>query len=145
MNKGAGELAKKLARIQAQLRAELLETLQAHEDNLDNLFDPFSFSPLVHELREKYLSRLFLIQGIIQQLAYCSQGHTKHPPRVVSVVAQNQDELVDMVNDKLLRLGGAKVMDVKFIPGSGEDAWSALITYEANPFMAEAGNTAAWM
>ena len=145
MNKDAGELARKLAKTQARLRKELFDELQAHREELDSIFDPYSYSPLVHELREKYLTRLYLIQGLIQQLAYFSQGRHKHTTRVLSVGAKSQETLVNLVNRKLVKLNGAKVLDVKFIPGNGTENWSALITYEANPFMEEADETAAWM
>ncbi|MCK4283564.1 MAG: hypothetical protein KAX44_04535 [Candidatus Brocadiae bacterium] len=145
MNNEAADLAKKLASIQARLRRDLFEVLRGHKEDLDGIFDPYSFSPLVHELRDKYLTRLYLLQGIIQQLAHFSRGRQKHATRVVSVVAENQDKLVDLVNRKLVRLNGSKVLDVKFIPGSDQGDWSALITYEANPFLEEAGETAAWM
>ncbi len=142
---GAAELAKRLARIQARLRNELFEDLQNHKDDLDAIFDPYSFSPLVHELREKYMTRLFLLQSIIQQLAYIRRGQQKQATRVLSVEAGDQKKLVDLVNHKLGHLNGSKVLDVKFIPGSGNEEWSALITYEVNPFMEEAGEAAAWM
>ena len=145
MNNEAADLAKKLASIQARLRRELFEVLEGHKEDLDGIFDPYSFSPVVHELRDKYLTRLYLVQGIIQQLAYFSRGHQKHATRVVSVAAPSQEKLVDLVNRKLVLLNGSKVLDVKFIPGSGQGEWSALITYEANPFLAEAGEAAAWM
>jgi hypothetical protein len=145
MNKDAGELARKLARIQTCLRKELYEALQNNEECLDSMFDPNSYSPLVHELRDKYLSRLYLIQGLIQQLAHYSQGPVRHATRVISVAAENQHALVDLVNLKLGRLNGMKVVDVKFIPGVGSETWSALITYELNPLVTEAGEAAAWM
>ncbi|KPK64913.1 MAG: hypothetical protein AMK73_04515 [Planctomycetes bacterium SM23_32] len=145
MNRNAGELARKLARIQSRLRREMFVELIENESDLEALFDPHSFSPLTHEIREKYLTRLYLIQGIIQQLAHFSQGHNKHATRVLSVVAEDQRKLVSLVNRKLAKLNGAKVLDVKFIPGNGKESWSALITYEANPFMEEAGEAAAWM
>ena len=145
MDKGAVELAKKLAAIQARLRQELFEELRSHEEDLESIFNPFSYSPLVHELREKYLSRLYLIQGLLHQLASHGRGPNKHATRVLSVAAPNQAELVQLVNHKLVRLNGAKVTDVKFLPGNGKEDWSALITYEVNPFMTEADETAAWM
>jgi hypothetical protein len=145
MNKEAGELARQLSKIQARLRQELFEELQAQGDSLESVFDPYSYSPLVHELREKYLTRLYLIQGLIQQLAHLSQGRTRHTTRVLSVAAESQQTLVNLVNRKLASLNGAKVLDVKFIPGGRDESWSALITYEANPFVEEADETAAWM
>jgi hypothetical protein len=145
MNKETGELARQLSKIQARLRRELFEELQGQQGNLEAVFDPYSYSPLVHELREKYLTRLYLIQGLIQQLAHLSQGRCRHTTRVLSVGAESQQTLVNLVNRKLASLNGAKVLDVKFLPGGRGESWSALITYEANPFMEEADETAAWM
>ena len=68
MNHEAGELAKKLARIQSRLRNELMEELKSHEGDLEAIFDPYSFSPIVHELREKYLTRLHLLHEILGYL-----------------------------------------------------------------------------
>ena len=53
MNREAGELAKKLARIQARLRQELADELRTHGEELESAFDPNSYSPPVHELRDK--------------------------------------------------------------------------------------------
>ncbi|MHC4480905.1 MAG: hypothetical protein ACYS8K_00265 [Planctomycetota bacterium] len=145
MKRDTGELAKRLAKIQARLRKDLFEELQDQGENIESVFDPYSYSPLIHELREKYLTRLYLIQGIIQQLAHFSQGRHKHSTRVLSVTAENQRELVELVNQKLVKLNGSKVLDVKFIPDNGRDPWSALITYEVNPFLESAGEAAAWM
>jgi hypothetical protein len=99
----------------------------------------------MHELREKYLTRIYLIHGIVQQLVHLTQGRTKHATRVLSVAAENQESLVNLVNRKLVNLNGAKVLDVTFIPGTGKENWSALITYEVNPFVEETDETAAWM
>ncbi len=145
MKSNAGQLARRLSKVQARLRKELVDELLTHEEDLESLFDPYSFSPLVHEIREKYLNRLYLIQGIIQQLAHLSQGRNRHPTRVLSVAAESQQTLVDLVNRRLGKLSGAKILDVKFIPATEKDGWSALITYEANPFVEEADETAAWM
>ena len=140
-----GGLAKKLGRIQAQLRRELLAELQEHEDDLESIFDPYSFSPMVHDLREKYLTRLYLVQGLLQQLAHYSHGRTKPTTRVTALAAQTQNELVERVNRKLCRLNGSRILDVKFVPGSEEEDWSALITYEVNPLSSPADSSAAWM
>jgi hypothetical protein len=145
MDRNAGELARKLAGIQARLRKDLFDELVANQDDLESVFDPLSYSPLFHEVREKYLTRLYLIQGIIQQLVYMNQGRNKHATRVLSVAAESQEMLVNQVNRKLVNLNGAKVLDVTFMPGSGKENWSALITYEVNPFIEEADETAAWM
>jgi len=145
MDRNACELARKLARIQLELRREMLEELLANDEDLATAFDPHSFSPLTHEVREKYLSRIYLLQSIIQQLAHLSQGGGKHATRVLSLAAQDRNALVSLVNRKLMGLNGAKVMDVTFMPGTGNQDWSALITYEIHPFMEEADETAAWM
>ncbi|MCD6416405.1 MAG: hypothetical protein J7M08_06885 [Planctomycetes bacterium] len=140
----AAELARKLAQAQDHLRERLFEELQEHECDVETVFDPHSYSPLVHELREKYLTRLYLIQGVLQQLAHYGKGRGKPVTRVVSVAAGERSELVRRVNRKLAKLNGAKVLDVKFTPG-GEEGWSALITYQLNPFVTEPDETAAWM
>ena len=145
MNREAGELARTLARIQARLRHELAEELHTHSEELESAFDPYSYSPLVHELRDKYLTRLYLIQGLIQQLAQLSQGRHKHKTRVLRVGAGDQESLVSSVNEKLATLNGSKILDIKFIPGGEGAEWSALITYETNPFVEEPDETAAWM
>jgi len=145
MNREAGELARTLAKIQARLRQELAEELHTHGEELESAFDPYSYSPLVHELRDKYLTRLYLIQGLIQQLAQLSQGRHRHKTRVLSVAADDQQSLVSSVNRKLASLNGSKILDIKFIPGGESEDWSALITYEANPFVEEPDETAAWM
>ncbi len=138
------DLARRLAAMETRLRKELYEELRGHEEDLESIFDPYSYSPLVHELRDKYLSRLYLIHGILQQLAHYSQSRSKHGTRVVSVEARSQPELVQLVNRKLEDLNGSKVQDVTFIPAA-EDNWSALITYQMNPFAAEADEKAPWM
>ena len=145
MNRDAGELAQKLVKIQTRLRQELLAELQAHDDDLESVFDPYSYSPLVHELREKYLTRLYLLNGIIQQLAHHSQGHGRHTTRVFPVTADSRDELVQQVNRKLGKLNGSRVVDIKFMSGDESDDWSALITYEVNPLSPATDGTAAWM
>ncbi|MFO7957738.1 MAG: hypothetical protein R6X33_11650 [Candidatus Brocadiia bacterium] len=136
------DLARKLSAVQNQLRQELFEELQEHGEDIESIFDPYSYSPLTHDLRDKYLSRLHLIQAILQQLAHYSQGKRKNATRVVSVTAPDRSELVRQVNHKLTRLNGAKVRDVKFMQGE-DGGWSALITYDLNPFKGETDEPAA--
>ena len=145
MDNDVGDLARKLAHIQANLRKELLGELQEHGQELEVVFDPYSYSPVAQELRDKYLSRLYLIQGLLQQLVESSQGHNRRATRVLSVAAEGQEELVRTVNSKLLKLNGTKVLDIKFVPGSDGKEWSAWITYEVNPFTTSFDETAAWM
>ena len=145
MDKNPVEIVKRLAKIQANLRQELLEELDSHRKDLEFVFDPYSYSPLVEELREKYLTQLFMIQGIIQQLAHFSVGNKGSNTRVISVRAQGQPNLVKIVNNKLAALNGAKVLGVDFLPQKEQDEWVALITYVPNPFVQEPGEAAAWM
>ena len=145
MDNDVGDLARKLGRIQADLRKELVGELQGHSQDFEAVFDPYSYSPVAQELRDKYLSRLYLIQGLLQQLAEFSQGHNRRATRVLSVAAEDQEKLVRKVNRKLLKLNGTKVLDVKFIPGNDSQGWAAMITYEVNPFTASFDETAAWM
>ncbi len=145
MSRDAGALARRLAKIQAHLREELINALINGDQELEDIFDPYSYSTAVHDLRDKYLSRLFLIQGILQQLAHCSQPQNKQSTRVITVAAEDRNKLAELVNDRLGRLTGAKVLDVKFMPATDSSDWSALIMYEMNPFVGEAGGTAAWM
>jgi len=144
MRMEASDLARKLSAAQNRLRQELFDELQQRGEDIESIFDPYSYSPLVHELRDKYLSRLHLIQGILQQLAYYSQGKRKNATRVVSVTAPDRPELVRQVNYKLTRLNGSNVRDVKFMQGE-DDGWSALITYDLNPFRGETDEPAAIM
>jgi hypothetical protein len=144
MSSEPAELARKLAAVQSRLRQELFEELQSHEQEIETAFNPYSYSPLVHELREKYLSRLYLLHAILQQLAQHHKSRNKHTTRVVSVAAEDRPKLVRLVNRKLQKLNGAKVLDVKFTPDP-EEGWSALITYELSPFTVEPGETAARM
>ena len=145
MENDVSDLAKKLARIQATLRKELFSELKEHSEELDVVFDPYSYSPVAQELRDKYLSRLYLIQGLLQQLVESSQGHNRRATRVLNVIAEGQDELVRNVNSKLLKLNGTKVLDIKFVPRADGKEWSAWITYEVNPFNNSFDETAAWM
>jgi len=145
MNGDAREIAKKLARIQSRLRKELLEELQQHEEDIDVIFDPYSYSPLAQELREKYLNRLYTIQALIQELAHFNHGRRQPPVKVLSLRAANSEELVELVNRKLLELNGSKVMDVEFLQSKQDDNWVGIITYVANPFVEAQGEAAAFM
>ncbi|MFW6189482.1 MAG: hypothetical protein ACOC7T_03530 [Planctomycetota bacterium] len=145
MEHDVGDLARKLAKIQSGLRDDLVEELEDQEDDLEAMLDPYGYSPMVQELREKYLSRLYLIQALLQQLAEISRGQNKRSTRVLSVAADSREELVRRVNRKLSKLNGMKVLDVKFLPGTEEEDWSAVITCEVNPFVTSFDETAAWM
>jgi len=145
MNVDARDIAKKLARVQGRLRKELLEELQNHEEDIEVIFDPYSYSPLVQELREKYLNRLYVLQALIQELAHFNQGRRHPTVKVVSVRAQDAEKLVDAVNHKLVELNGAKVMDVEFVQNKPDDQWVGVITYIVNPFMETQGEAAAFM
>jgi len=145
MHESASEIIKKLAKIQAELRQELFEELQSKNEELESIFDPYSYSPVVQELREKYLVQLFVLQGLIQQLACLKPGRKKPNTRVISMSADDRARLVNLVNRKLASLNGARVLDVSFMPENGNSGWTALITYVSAPFAEEADETAAWM
>ena len=145
MPEDASEIIKKLAKIQAELRQELFEELRSKSEELESIFDPYSYSPIVQELREKYLVQLFVLQGLIQQLACLNPGHRKLNTRVISVSAGDQAGLVNLVNRKLASLNGARVLDVSFMPENEENGWTALITYVPGPLAEEADGTTAWM
>lgn len=145
MRKGTVEIIKELARIQGNLRQELLEKLKSEGEDLVSIFNPYSFSPLVQELREKYLNRLLVIQGLIQQLTYLGAGRGKNCTKVVRVHAAEQQELVRRVNRKLASLNGAKVMDVEFLPEDDAGKWVALITFVPNPLQSQHDESTAMM
>ena len=109
------------------------------------MFDPYSYSPVVQEIREKYLTRLQIVQAIIQELAHYNQGRRQPPVKVLSLRGKNSEELVENVNEKLATLNGAKVMDVEFLHNEQQDHWVAIITYVANPFTETQDETAAFM
>ncbi len=139
------DIARKLVRIQNRLRKELFKELQDHAADIDLIFDPYSYSPLAQELREKYLSRLYAIQAILQELAHLNCGRRQPPVKVLSVGAESREELVSAVNKQLAELNGAKVQDVKFMQNRQDDGWVAVITYMANPFTEAQDESAAWM
>ena len=144
MDNSAWELAKRLSKIQVTLRRQLTKELESEED-LESAFDPYSYSPLVNELRDKYLTHLAVIQALIQQLVVQGQGKKKPSTKVVSVSAQDREDLVRLVNAKLEELNGARVLDVKFVPSTEDDEWTSIITYVANPLMEQPDGSAAWM
>ena len=145
MGSDASDMAKRLARIQNTLRKELLEELQSNEADIENVFDPYSYSPIAHEIREKYLSRLCALQAIIQELAHFNQARRHPPVKLMSVRASDSNKLVELVNKKLERLNGARVIDVKCMQNKDDNHWVAVITYVANPFTETHDETAAWM
>ncbi len=142
MKKDARKIARKLSLTQNQLRSELLSELMKYSDEIDTVFDPHSYSHLGEEIRDKYLTRLHMLQGILQELAHFNQGNRQPPVKVLSLDAKSSEKLVKMVNSTLARLNGARIMDVEFILNQKEDKWVALITYRANPFNEEKGETA---
>ena len=145
MNKDLHEIVKVLCRIQNDLRRDLFEEIQSHSEDIESVFDPYCYSPLVHELREKYLTRLYVLQAVLQELAHFSQarGRRNPPAKVTSVKAADSEQLVELVNRRLAKLNGAKVLDVNFLQNKQDDDWVALITYVANPLTAAQGEPSA--
>lgn len=128
-------IARKLKKIQAKLRRELFEELKIRSGDLETVFDPYSYTPLSQELRDKFLTNIFLIQAIIQQLCHLSEYRKKASTVVVSVNAANKDKLVQHVNEKLASLNGSKILGVDFLPADESKTWTALITYVTNPLL----------
>ncbi len=128
------DLARKLADIQNRLRKDLLEELSEHEDDIEALFDPYAYSPFPQEVRDKYLTHLYLIHGIIQQLVQYDRGGKGQTTRVASISASSRSELVRRVNRKLQKLNGARVTNVEFLPPDEDDEWAALITFQRGAF-----------
>ena len=145
MTKDASRIAKVLSQTQAKLREKLLTELTDVEDDLPCLFDPDSYSPAFDEYREKYLSRLYVLQSLLQELANFNQGQRKRHTKVTTVSARNHSELTKLVNRTISHLDGCKVTDVKFVPSNDDKEWVAVITYLSNPFVEEQDETAAWM
>ncbi|MBI2193298.1 MAG: hypothetical protein HYU36_15085 [Planctomycetes bacterium] len=131
----AARVAKILAEIQYELREDLLNNLTAQEENLKTALDPRTFSPEFDEIRDKYLDKLAILQGIINELANFNLCHTKRITRIESMSAETHEELTRRVNHKLARLEGCRIVDVKFIKDeAGEkSSWVSFITYMPNP------------
>jgi hypothetical protein len=144
MDIAARNIAKKLANIQKNLRQDLLEEMENHGDDLEAIFDPYSFSPVSQELRDKYLNRLHMLQAIIHELAYLKQGNRQPPVKVLSLRASDSDRLVKKVNAQLAHLNGARIMDIEFLQNQ-EDGWVAIITYALSPFTESQSETASFM
>ena len=131
----ASRVAKTLAEIQYELREDLLDNLKDQEDDLKTVLDPRTFSPEFYEIRDKYLDKLTIIQGVINELANFNLCHTKRVTRIESVSAESHKQLASRVNKKLMKLEGCRIMDVKFIKDDDEEEpeWVAFITYIPNP------------
>ncbi len=145
MNNEARKIAGRLVKTQNRLRAELLEELTEYSGDIGAVFDPYSYSHLGEEIRDKYLTNLQMIQGILQELAHFNQGNRQPPVKVLSLRASSSEKLVKQVNSTLAKLSGARIMDIEFVQNNEDENWVALITYMANPFTEEQDETAALM
>ena len=143
MKRDPGLILKKLATAQSQLRQELMQELASNEDYLDGLFDQFSYNVALEELRDKYVTRLFIIQSLIHELTNLSLGKQKRRTRVISLTGADVEELTAEVNRKLQALDGRRVLDVKF--SQSEDAtWQAFIVYLSHPRQDSGGASGRW-
>ena len=140
MDQKVARIVKTLSGIQANLREELCEKLENQDEELEHIFDPYSFSPVAQDLREKYLNQLMTIQGIIQQLAHHCHAQQKQKTKVVRLSSSDQDKLVKLVNQKLASMNGSRVMDVNFMDRNDDGKWVALITYTPSPFAQQSVN-----
>jgi hypothetical protein len=140
MDQKVARIVKTLSGIQANLREELCEKLEDQDEELEHIFDPYSFSPVAQDLREKYLNQLMTIQGIIQQLAHHCHAQQKQKTKVVRLSSSDQSKLVKLVNQKLASMNGSRVMDVNFMDRNEDGKWVALITYTPSPFAQQSVN-----
>ena len=134
MDQKIAKLVKQLTNIQADLRQELCDELLSTDEDLEHVFDPYSYSPVVQDLREKYLNQLMTVQGIIQQLAHHCHAQQTQKTKVVRLTSEKQRNLVKLVNQKLASMNGSKVMDMNFLPRDEEGDWVAVITFMPSPF-----------
>ena len=128
-------IAKTLSEVQYEMREDLLDFLLSEEEELKTVLDPRTFSPQFDEIREKYLDKLAVLQGAINELANFNLCHTKRITRVESTAADTYENLTKKVNIKLARLEGCRIVDVKFLKDeeSDESPWVSFITYMPNP------------
>jgi hypothetical protein len=131
----ASRIAKIIAEIQYELREDLLRLLTGQEKELRSVLDPRTFSPEFEEVRDKYLDKLAILQGIVNELANFGLSHTKRITRIESLCADSHEKLTRMVNMKLARLEGCRIVDVEFIKNEndGKPEWVSFITYVPNP------------
>lgn len=129
----ASRIGRVIAELQQKLRQDLLQELVESEEELHTLFDPGSYSHALDGVRDKYVDKLFALQGILHELANLDEGHRRRRTEVTCLSAKTPDALAKQVNKKLRELEGCAILDVKFLKGD-EDKWVAFITYLANPF-----------
>ena len=133
LKEDAARIGRMIAEIQQKLRHDLLEELVESEEDLENLFDPNSYSHALDEVREKYVDKLYALQNILHEVANLDEGHRRRRTEVTCLNADSPEALSKRVNKKLRELEGCAILDVKFIKGD-EAKWVAFITYLLNPF-----------
>ena len=76
-----------------------------------------------------------IIQNIVNELANFNLCHTKRITRIESLSADTHEELTQKVNQKLTKLEGCRIVDVKFTKDDQEEGskWVSFITYMPNP------------
>lgn len=131
----AARIAKTISEVQYELREDLLDSLVSEGEDLKSTLDPRSFSPEMDEIRDKFLDKLAILQGIVNELANFNLCHTKRITRIESISADTHEELTERVNKKLARLEGCRIVDVKFLKDEGteEVKWVSFVTYMPNP------------
>ena len=131
----AARIAKTISEVQYELREDLLDSLVSEGEDLKNTLDPRSFSPEMDEIRDKFLDKLAILQGIVNELANFNLCHTTRITRIDSISADTHEELTERVNKKLARLEGCRIVDVKFLKDEGteEVKWVSFVTYMPNP------------
>jgi len=133
LKEDAARIGRTIAEIQQRLRHDLLEELVESEEDLENLFDPNSYSHALDEVRDKYVDKLYALQNILHEVANLDEGHRRRRTEVTCLNADSPEALAKGVNKKLRELEGCAILDVKFTKGD-EGKWVAFITYLLNPF-----------
>jgi len=129
----APEIARLVTQIQRKLRQELLDDLMENEHELEELFEPGSYSMALDEYRSKYLDKLHVLQSLLGEIANLDEGHRRRRIRVASVGARTHQELTKRLNKTLAEIAGSHVHDVKFVH-TPDEGWVAFINYSPSPF-----------
>ena len=133
LEEDGNRIGRLIAEIQQKLRQDLLDDLVESEEDLQSLFDPDSYSHALDEVRDKYVDKLWALQGILHEIANLDDGHRRRRTEVMSISTDSPEALTQEVNKALRSLEGCAIQDVKFLKGE-DSQWVAFITYLANPF-----------
>ena len=133
LREDATRIGRLIAEIQQKMRDDLLDELVSSEEDLQSLLDPDSYSHTLEEIRDRYIDKLYVLSGILHEVANLDDGHRRRRTEVTSITAESPEALTKQLNRKLRALEGCAILDVKFLRG-GEKEWVAFISFLANPF-----------